>query len=182
MIGPLLAIAGGFTKAIGSFYEAQGAKDELKSQALTADMESDIAGINARLAEEHAQSLLQGRDADIARYTMAAGAEKSALRSAQGASGVVLGSGSTARTQATMDLMHEIDIQSLNLNALRAAGAARLQKSSLQGRSLLAGVSAKNMRRSAASINPWAAASTSLIGSATSAAGHWYGSGGGQTA
>jgi hypothetical protein len=83
----------------------------------------------------------------------------------QAANGVALGSASASEVRASIRLAAAIDKRTMNANAVRAAMAERQRGAGLRGRGMLAGASARNLRRSASSINPGLAAASSALGS-----------------
>lgn len=172
-LGPVMAIVGAVTSAIGSFYQASSERNRLKAEASSMQFQSLLSGINASRAEEDAQATLEAGNREVGRLTMAAGAQKSARTAAMAARGVRLGTGSTAEVQATGDLFKEIDALTLNRNAVRAANAARMRATNFRAQGLIQRVSADNLRRTARSINPWLAAGTSLIGGASQVGTQW---------
>jgi hypothetical protein len=68
--GALTAIFGGITSAIGSFYAAKTAQNQYKSAASSYAFRSDMAAINARNAENEAQSILEAGKSQVQQYTM----------------------------------------------------------------------------------------------------------------
>lgn len=153
-------IAGMFSSAIGSYYGAQAQKSNLKFQA-------DMAQINARMAEQSAQSALNQGQRQVGAISMRAGKIKSGQRVALAANGVDLGTGNAAEVQASTDIMKELDMQTAEANAVRAAWGYRTQGVSYQNEALM-----KNA--SASQVSPFASAATSLLGGATSVASSWY--------
>lgn len=158
--GPIMGAIGGIGAGLGAYFSAESAKNNLKFQ-------SDMAALNARMAENTAQSIMQAGEKAIGQQTLRAGKVKSAQRASQAARGIVAGEGNAAEEVATTDLMKETDSLTINANAVRQAWAARTQAVNAQNESLLKGTTAD-------SINPFAAAGTSLINSATSVASSWY--------
>ena len=156
-IGLAAQITGGFMDAIGGFFAAQAQKDVLKSQALSAEFQASMANLNARQAEIDAQSILAAGRQQVGQLTMQRGQEKSSKKVSAAARGVVGNVGSAAEIMATEDLVKEIDAMTINRNTVRAAGQARMQATNQRNQSLLAGVSAGNLRRTAGSISPAAA-------------------------
>jgi hypothetical protein len=91
-------IGGALSSAIGSYYSAQSQKNNLRFQ-------SDIAGINARIAELGAQSALNQGQQQVGALTLKAGQIKSSQRAAMAANGIDLGEGNAAEVQASTDIM-----------------------------------------------------------------------------
>lgn len=171
---PILMAMGAIQSAVGAYYQASAAKYQLQSQQLGFEFNQKMSDINARQMENQAQwSLLQGERA-IGALTMRAGKIRSGQKASQAARGISLGYGSTAEEIATTDLMKESDAITININATRAANAARTQKVNFENQSLMSGVSAANAGSMANLVNPWASAGTSLMSSASTVAGTWY--------
>jgi hypothetical protein len=154
-------VGGGISSAVGGYYSASAQKASMKAQAAIADT-------NARIAELGAQSALQQGQQQVAALTMQAGQLKSRQRAAMAANGIDLGVGNAAEVQASTDIMKEIDSATLEANAVRNAWGYRTQAVNYQNEALMSRASAKG-------INPGMTLATSLIGSATSVAGSWYG-------
>lgn len=171
--GLLLSLFGSASRAFGAYYAAEAQKSELKSRALSLDLEQSMSRINARAAEQEAQSILDAGNKEVGRYTMRAGQERAAEVASQGARGIE-GGGSAAEVLASMDLVKEIDVHTIQLNSVRQANAARTQAVNYQNQGLLAGVSAANLRSTAGAIQPLAAAGGSLLDSGAQVADQWY--------
>ena len=158
--GPALMIAGMVSGAIGSYYSAKNQKIQLEGQAR-------LDEINARIAELGAQQELLRGEKEVGQISMQAGRLKSAQRVALAANGVDLGEGNAAELQASTDLMKEIDMNTVQANAIRSAWGYRTQ-----------GVNAVNSaiarRATGAGISPGGQAFTTLLGSAGQVAGSWY--------
>ncbi|CAK0775902.1 conserved hypothetical protein [Gammaproteobacteria bacterium] len=159
-LGMLGLIGGGITSAIGSYFTADSQKTLLDSQAA-------IAEVNARIAELGAQSALYQGQQQVAELTLKAGKLKSSQRVAMAANGIDLGVGSAAEVQASTDLMKEIDKNTLEQNAVRAAWGYRTQGVNYRNDALM-------KRAGADSINPLVSATSSLLGSTGNVASSWY--------
>ena len=153
-------IGGAATSAIGARSSASAQRTALKSQAAVAD-------INARIAELGAQSALQQGQRQVGALTHRAGQLKSSQRAAMAANGIDLSTGSAAEIQASTDIMKDIDVDTLTLNAMRTAWGYRTQAMNYQNEAMA-------KRSTARGINPGQAAFTSLLGSAGSVASSWY--------
>lgn len=164
--GNWLSIGGALLGLVGSFYAAKSQQNQLKSEALAADFQESMSAINAKNAESDAQSILQAGQDEGARTSLAYGQEKAAQKAEQGASGFTIGVGSAAEAQASIELAKRLDLAAINRNTVRAASSRRLQATDQRNQSLLAGVSARNLRGTASSISPGLAAAGSLFRSA----------------
>lgn len=145
---------------IGSYLSAKSNKAMLNAQA-------NIADINARMAENTAQSVLNQGKQQVAQSTMQYGAFKSRQKAALAANGVDLGVGNAAEIQASTDIMKEIDANTLHANAVRSAWGARTQSSQYQ-------IDAMTRRTQADGMNPFASGSTTLLTGASQVAPTWY--------
>lgn len=159
-MGAISSIIGGIGSAFGTYYSAKSISENLKFQ-------SDIAAINARMAENTAQAILSAGDKAIGQVGLKAGKVKGSQRASMAARGLVLGEGSAAEEIATTDLMKETDMMTINANAVRQAWAVRTQGANYQNESLMKGTTAD-------SISPISSAATSLMNSATDVASSWY--------
>lgn len=168
--GPYLAIVGAIGQMFGTYYSMKAQQYQLESQSLTLEFQKDISQINARQAEFTAQKTLEAGGRAVGAITMKYGKAKGSQRAAMAASGGVIGEGSYAAVEATNDLMKEIDVYTINANTVRAAENARTQSTNYGIQATMLGVSSKNAMTSANSIDPFAGAGTSLLGSATSIA------------
>jgi len=153
-------VGGMFSSAFGSYYSAQSQKSNLQFQA-------DMAEISARMAEKSAQSALLQGERHVGAISMRAGQIKSGQRVALAANGVDLGAGNAAEVQASTDIMKEIDMNTAEANAVRAAWGYRAQGVNYQNE-------ARIKRATAGNISPFGSMVSSLLGSATSVAGNWY--------
>lgn len=171
--GLFTQVFGGISSAIGSYYAAQTAQYQAKSQALSYGYQADMARINSRGAEYDAQSILESGKSQIADYTMQAGQAKASAQTSMAARGIALGSGSEQDVEASMDLVKDINVLNINSNAVRAAGDERMQAANDLGQATMYDVSAQNARTSAGSISPFGSMFTSLIGSAGQVASQW---------
>jgi len=159
-VAPVLGIFGAIQSGIGTYFSAKSQKDTLEFQ-------SNMAAINARLAEQSAQSILQQGERQAGMVSQKYGQEKGKRVVSQGSRGIQGGVGSAAEEMASVELAKETDMLQINANAVRAAWGARTQSTNYANQSLLAGTSAE-------SINPFASAVPSMIGSASSVASNWY--------
>lgn len=163
---------------VGSYYQAAAQKGQLRSAAMDAEFASSMANINARAAEREAMAILQAGRQQSALLTAQYGQAKSSYVARTAASGIRQ-SGSAAEVRASMDLAKQEDLVALRQNVASAASRAQAGAVDQQNRSLLAGVSARNLRRTGGTIKPWESVLTSLVGSSGSLAQSWRYRGGG---
>ena len=166
-------VFGSLSGMVGSFYAAQSAREQGKAQAQDLEFEQSMAGVSARLAMADANAILEaGRD-EAAQASAEYGMAKAETEAQQGASGFVAGQGSGGAVLQGIELAKRIDVGVINRNAVRAASQRRLQATDLRSRGALAGASARNIRGAAATIQPGAAAVTSLLNSGSSLVGRY---------
>lgn len=154
-----LAAAGAVMGAMGAYNSAGQQKSSLNFQAGMSD-------INARMAEQAAQTTLSAGQRDEQNARLKTAALKGTQTANLAANGVDLGSGSATNILTTTDVMGESDALTINANTSRAALAQRTQAVNYQNDALL-------KRATAGSINPGMAAFSSLLGSAGSVAAKW---------
>lgn len=153
-------IGGTVTSAVGSYYSAQ-------SQASSLKFQSDIAGINSRIAELGAQSELMKGERQVGAISMKAGQVKSAQRAAMAANGIALDEGNAVEIQATTDMMKELDMNTATSNAVRSAWGYRTQSTNYQTEAAMKSAMGEG-------INPFGSAMGSMLGSAGGVASAWY--------
>lgn len=145
---------------VGAYYGAKSQKSSLEFQAQLDD-------INARLAESSAQSILFQGQREEQRSRLQTAQVKSAQRVALAANGVDLTEGSAAELLTTTDVMGEVDANTINANAVRAAWGQRSQATNMQ-------IDAMGKRTAARAIKPNMAAASTLLNGATQVASSWY--------
>ncbi|UOF81066.1 hypothetical protein [Caudoviricetes sp.] len=172
--GTALNIFGSINSAIGAYYGAESAKNQLRSQSLTLQYQSQMGEINARLVEAQAQQIMRAGQQRQQQIGFQAGAVVAASRASMAARGLTLTEGNAKEVVATTNLMKEIDLNTVNANAVRAAAAERMKKVGIENKSILDNISANNLSAMASGINPFMAMSTSLLGSAGNLANTWF--------
>ena len=143
--GAITQIGGAITQEISRYYQAKQAQYEAKSKASAMRFQADMANVSASMAVEDAASILEAGQQQKAQLTMRAGLEMAQELTRQGARGVRIGAGSAAETQASLELIKEIDAYNIDSNALRQSQARRMQAVNLRAQGLLGGVSAQNI-------------------------------------
>lgn len=171
--GGIMAIFGAANSAIGTFYQAQSAQNQLKVQAQNERFQSQMSAINAKSAEFSAQQSLLAGEKQIGQYTMRAGQQKSSAVASMAARGIQGGVGSAKEVIGSMDIVKEIDRLTMSASNVRQAEAIRTQAMNYRNQSIMAGLSADNFNTSAGTIYPGLGVATSLIGSASSIGGNW---------
>ena len=147
--GLTMQIGGAITQEIANYYSAKQAQYEAKSRASSMRFQADMANISASMAQEDAASILEAGQQQKAQLTMRAGLEMAQELTRQGARGIQIGAGSAAETQASLELVKEIDAYNIDSNALRQSQAKRTQAVNLRAQGLLGRASASNVERMA---------------------------------
>lgn len=155
-----LQIGGLATSTVGSYFGAQTQKTNLKTQAY-------LAEVNAKMAELGAQSELMRGEKEVGRLTLQAGHLRSRQRASMAANGIDLGEGNAAEALASTDIMKEIDVNTIQANAVRSAWGYRTQGVDFRNQALMA-------RASASGISPLGSAVGTLLGGAGQVAASWY--------
>lgn len=151
---------GAAQSAIGAYGAAASQKSSLRYQA-------QIADLNAVAAERQAQVAMQRGQFQVDQVRRSTAGLKGSQRAQMAANGVDLTTGTPAEVLTSTDLMGEIDAQQAEINAVREAWGYRQQGAGFTS-DAMAG------RANASAISPMAAATTSLLGSATSMASSFY--------
>jgi len=171
--GMLMTVMGGVSSAIGGYFAAQSQQYQDKSQAISLGYQADMASINARSSEYAAQSKLEAGKSEIANLTMRAGQQTASTTATMAAHGIRLGQGSAADITASQNIVKDIDVYTIDANATRAAAQDRTQATNFSNQSLMDRTSAVNANRSAASISPFSAMTSSLLTTASSVGQQW---------
>lgn len=162
-----MSTAGLVGAVFGAIQSGYGAFASMRSQQSALRFQADMAEINARLANKTADSIQYAADQQAAQIGMRAGKVAGAQRASFGARGIVGGEGSAAEEIATTNLMKEIDMLTIDANALRQAWAVKWQRINSQNQATMA-----NMQ--AGAMSPTGAGLTSLLESGSQVAQSWY--------
>jgi len=173
IFGGVMSIFGAINSAIGAYYQAENQKIQLKMQANNLKFQSGMAKINAKAAERTAQDIMQAGQQQVGRYTMQAGQARASAVAAMAGRGYAIGQGSSKEILASMDLIKEIDMMTINANTMRQATAARTQSFNYATQATMSGLSAQNLMGMSGTINPALSVSTSLLGSFTDIGSVW---------
>jgi len=173
-LGGIFAVGGAIQGAIGSYFNAKSQALQLESQSSSLAFQADMSRLNAVQAEFTAQQIMRAGNLKQGQVSLRAGKIKSSQRASMAARGIDLGVGSAVETIATTDLMKEIDMLTVNSETVRSAEAARLQRQNYLTQAAIQDVSSENVMASSRTISPAMAATTSLLGSASSVANAWY--------
>lgn len=166
--GLILSLSGAVNSAIGTYAALQAQKHQLKSEALNAEFRATQSGIAAAAAESEAQQIVNAGRMQYALRGLVEAQDIGATRVSAASRGVVVGDGSAGEVERSQRIAAELDKRALRTNTERAAQAARERRSNLGSESMLARVSAGNMRASAGTLNPAQGALVSTTASAGS--------------
>lgn len=147
-----LQVGGGLQKAAGAYMKTSGEKRKLQGDA-------DIADLNARLSDLSAKSTLRQGQREEQRSRFETTNTKDAQQTAFAGNGIALDSETAVRIMTSTDVLGEIDANTINANAARAAWGYRMEGVQFRNEAL-------TKRATASSLNPALAATSSLINSA----------------
>lgn len=147
-----LQVGGALTSASGAYFGAKGEKRALERSA-------DVADLNARLSKMSAKSTLrQGQ-----REEQAARIDNRNIRDKQttgyAGNNIALDSETAIRVMTSTEVLGEIDANTINANAARAAWGYRMEGVQYENE-------ARSARAASSGISPFGQAATSLINSA----------------
>lgn len=154
-----LSVAGSVFGAIGSFQQASAAKQAAK-------YESSVAAANAKVAEFKAQDVQDRAQADAENLGRQIAGVRGKQQATIAANGIDLSSGSAQSVLDATDFYGAQDQATLANNANKEQWSLRTQKANFEAESQM-------QKNKASSISPFAALSTSLLGSAGKLADKW---------
>lgn len=177
-----VSAVGGIASGIGAIFSAMAQKSVLKYQAQSMEANANhvrvMSGVNSRIAELGAQSVLLQGQQQVASLTLRSRQLKGSQRAALAANGVDLGVGNAAEAQASTDVMTEIDKNVIEANAVRSAWGYRTQGVAAQigaeAQATNYETNAIGARASANSISPAMAGASSMLTSASRVSDAWY--------
>jgi hypothetical protein len=175
VVGALSSIYGAYQASNTANYQASVQNMNLRSQAIQQNLSADIARLNARSAENTAQGTLLAGQRAVQSQRMKSAQLKSTQRASMAANGIDLGSDTAVNILTTTDVLSEIDSNTIEANAIRAAWGYRTNSVSELNRASMANANA-NMSLSAqyGGMNTGGAVAASLIGGATNVASTFY--------
>lgn len=168
------SIGGAVTGGIGSYFGAATQKANLRGQSAVLEANARISDANARIAELGAESALQQGQYEVARHTLQVGQLKSRQRVALAANGVDVGSASAAEIQASTEILKDMDVRTIESNAMRSAWGYRTQGLNAQTEAANQRSQAVAARAMGSAISPIGSTTTSLLGSVGNVASSWY--------
>lgn len=149
--------------------QAVGAYNQARAQQAALRAETQVALNNATIAGWQADDAAQRGEIEAGRVLVRGAQMKGAQRAAVAANGIDLGVGSGQAAINDTDYYTQVDANTVLDNAAREAWGYRMGALDQVRR-------AKATSSAAESVNPWLAAGTSLLTSATSVARGWYSS------
>ncbi len=171
-LGAISSVAGAVFGALGTLQSVRSSKHQALQAAMEAEFRSTIAASNARMAEQDAQDQRDAGDKQLSmvrrQYALAEGEQKVS----QAASGTYGETYDTAR--AALRASAKIDAMTVRRNTARAVAAQRVQAVNLRNEAALGGVTARNLRATAGTINPALPTFASVLAGAGQAAGPLY--------
>jgi len=171
--GNILSIGGTIGGLVSGYYAAEAEKYKLRSNALNAEHQRDMAKINASIFRMQAQQVARAYDRQIMIKTMAAGNKLSSSKASMAARGGQMGYGSAANAYASARIMGEVDKLTMNSNKVKAVNDMRMRGVNADIRGDMAQVSANNMFSSAAQVSPFLNMAGSLLTGAADIAKNW---------
>lgn len=153
-------IFGGISTAVGAYYTAAGERNSFEANANIADTNSRLALLTAQSVEQQGQREEQASRIDTANL-------KEKQRVGFAGNGIALDSETAQRVLTSTDVLGEIEANTINANAARAAWGYRTEAVQYQNEAL-------TNRATAKGINPRTRAMTSLINSASDVSMTWY--------
>lgn len=161
-MSPFLILSGlsAASSGLGSYFGARSERNNLRHQAAMDRINAQVTELQAR------DAMLQGQRREQSSRLKTA-ALKSSQRVALAANGVDLGEGSAANILTSTDYLGEMDANAIAADAIKSAWGYKVESTNLRNRAAMSDANAFG-------VSPGAAAGTSLLGSATSVAGHYY--------
>lgn len=163
--GTILSIGAALTSAVGSYYAAKSARYQLKSQESALRFKSEMSNINARMAENQAQQIMESSRQQIGLAALNYSQQQAADRASAAARGLQAGVGSTSEVAASNEYMKRRALWTMDINAVRQASAARMQKANIRAEQAAMLAQAGQLSAMRAGINPGLSAGTTLLGS-----------------
>jgi hypothetical protein len=168
------SVGGSALQAVGNFYAVKAQEDQMKAQALSLDFAQQAAQFNSRLIQQQAARVEQSMQQQVGLSRMRGAEAQASARASAAARGVKVDSGSAREQQDAIELMSQIDAMTIESNIGNLISGLERSATDQSNQGLLAGVSARNIRASAKSLNPASAYLTTEIGNAGRVAGMFY--------
>lgn len=152
----------------GGLLSAQGARQQGKAAQQMGMFQAGIASINASIARQNANYIRQQGEVQAQRFGMGARSRMGDIVSAQGASGLDVGSGSSKMVQESAKIVSDMDMAQIRSNAAKAAYDYDIQAQSHDLESIGHMMGVENTK-AATRLNVM----SSIVGSAASVADKW---------
>jgi hypothetical protein len=169
-----LMIGGIAAQAISAYYGVKAAKAQADQQAQNLEFASQMANLNARVAERGAQNMLRAGQWEKGQTGLRYGQVKESVRASQAAAGIQGGVGSAAEVLGSIEMSKRIDQLTISRNAVRSANAAFRGVTGIRNAGRMALASAGSVRAMSGSMSPYLAGATSLLGGGFRASQAWY--------
>lgn len=163
--GAILGIGAALSSAIGSFYSAKSARYQLKAQESALRFRSEMSNINARMAENQAQQIMESSRQQMSLAALNYSQQQAAARVSTAARGVQAGVGSAAEVATSQEYLKRRALYTMDINAVRQAGAARMQRANILTEQSMLNIQAEQARAMRSGISPELAAGSTLLGS-----------------
>lgn len=165
---------GAASSAYGAYQGAKSQQGVLNTQAAIDLSQANIANINAGLAEQQAQVSLEQGQKQAQSLMLKAAHLKSAQKTGMAANNIDLSSRSAQRVMVSADMMKAMDVNQIELNAMRASWGYKTQATNYTNNALALQAKSAGESATANAINPFGMMTTSLIGSASKVAMSYY--------
>ncbi|MDB5957695.1 hypothetical protein [Ramlibacter sp.] len=152
---------------IGMALAAYSAYSGSQANKSAANIQAQVAANNAKMAEYQTEDATARGDQAAQAQGMRTDRLKGTQRAALASNGVDLGQGSAVQILSDTDYFGQVDKTTILDNAAREAWSYRAQGANFDA-------NASILRNRANAENPWLAAGTSFLGSATRVAPSWY--------
>lgn len=129
-----------------------GQADQLAAQRDASLYQQAIAGRNKELADLYAAGEVEKGKVDVEDYDLAAAQRRGAIVAGQGASGIDIGSASSAGVRQSDRMLAELDRQTLRANADKSAYGYKVAGRNFTDEAVLAGMTAASADRGIARI------------------------------
>lgn len=153
--GSLLTGAAAGIASIGKFFSQQLETLQAETAAMKSEFKASAFDRAASAELERVHLITEKTKEDISFRSMQSGSEKAQQRVNTARRGVLASAGSSAEVRASMELMRQIDAQTININGVRQANAARMQAQNYRSSAEAARVSAQNLRQTNRGVTPY---------------------------
>ena len=162
------SVFAGLSQAYAAFSSDRFDRIQQRSQESALRFRATMLDFDRRAAERQAQGILEQGKAQIGALTLEGGQRRAAMRTVAAAYGIDVGRGGDKLAQLSDRLIQDVEGYHINLNAVRAAAAARRGGTAIENQQALLRTQAAALRRSYRTIYPEAQLA---LGSLTAAAG-----------